>query len=152
MGKFLAQIFRISKKNGIKRKLFNKIRPINKIYYSIKKEIVKKVLIHIPPYDNRIHDQIITKWWDPIRFATIALAINTIKNENIKGNLAELGVFTGDSSKVIHLMAPEKILYLFDTFEGFPKEFLENRKDMFRFKNTNIGIVKKKLDTRRILL
>ena len=41
--------------------------------------------------------------------------------ENItEGNVAELGVFRGDFAKEINRLWPDKKLYLFDTFEGFP--------------------------------
>jgi len=77
-------------------------------------------------------------------YATIALAINTIKKENIEGNFAELGIFRGESSKIIHKLAHERILYLFDTFKGFPSEYLEDKTDISRFKDIKLDIVKKK--------
>jgi hypothetical protein len=43
----------------------------------------------------------------------------------IFGNVAEAGVFRGDFAKHINAMFPDKTLYLFDTFEGFPVEDLE---------------------------
>ena len=92
-----------------------------------------------------MHNQLISLSWDPIRYATIALAIKTIKNENNKGHFAELGVFRGESSKIIHKLAPERILYLFDTFEGFPIDYLENKKDLNRFKDTRLDLVKKNI-------
>jgi hypothetical protein len=38
------------------------------------------------------------------------------------GNVAEAGVFRGDFAKEINNVFPDKTLYLFDTFEGFPAE------------------------------
>lgn len=35
------------------------------------------------------------------------------------GALAELGVYKGNSAKILHLVSPARKLYLFDTFEGF---------------------------------
>lgn len=39
----------------------------------------------------------------------------------IKGDIAEVGVYQGGTAKVIAEYKGEKSLYLFDTFEGFPK-------------------------------
>jgi O-methyltransferase len=57
---------------------------------------------------------------DPVRVASIALAIATIDRDGIEGDFAELGVWRGDLSVQLHHLAPERDLYLFDTFEGFP--------------------------------
>lgn len=39
---------------------------------------------------------------------------------NVPGDLAEVGVASGASAKVIASRAPQKVLHLFDTFEGLP--------------------------------
>ncbi len=132
-------------KTSFLSKLIKQNRYLNFLYYGFKAEIAKKILINNPPYNFFLHNQLISSSWDPIRYATIALAIQTIKNENIKGHFAELGVFRGESSKIIHKLAPERILYLFDTFEGFPIDYLENKKDITRFKDTRLDIVKKNI-------
>ncbi len=134
-----------TKKLGFIFKIFRKISPLENLYYFLKSEIIKKISLKYPPYSLEIHNNIIRTSWDPIRYGTIALAINTIKNEKIKGHFAELGVFQGNTSKIIHQLAPEKRLYLFDTFEGFPVEFLENKGDSNRFKNTQLERVKKNI-------
>ncbi len=41
-----------------------------------------------------------------------------------QGAVAELGVYRGDFAKVINEIFPDRKLYLFDTFEGFPEEDL----------------------------
>ncbi|MFX1311248.1 MAG: TylF/MycF/NovP-related O-methyltransferase [Promethearchaeota archaeon] len=133
------------KKNGIVVRILKKIGFIKNIYYFFKLEIIKKITLEFPPYNINIHNDLINTSWDPIRYGTIALAINTIKKEKIKGNFAELGVFQGKTSKIIHSLAPEKKLYLFDTFEGFPIEYLEDKEDTNRFKNTKLNLVKKNI-------
>lgn len=40
---------------------------------------------------------------------------------NIRGNVAECGVYTGEFAYYINKYFKERILYLFDTFEGFDK-------------------------------
>ncbi len=49
------------------------------------------------------------------------LYVNIIEvlREDPKGALAEVGVYKGNSAKVFNMLAPERKLYLFDTFEGF---------------------------------
>ncbi len=133
------------KTNRIFTRIIKKIGLIKSLYYFYKSEIIKKITLKFPPYNLNIHNHIINTSWDPIRYGTIALAINTIKKEKIKGNFAELGVFRGEASKIIHSLAPEKKLYLFDTFEGFPMKFLENKGDAHRYKNTKLELVKKNI-------
>lgn len=47
--------------------------------------------------------------------------IATILKEKKEGNVAELGVYRGDFAKIINEVFPNRKLYLFDTFEGFPE-------------------------------
>ncbi len=64
------------------------------------------------------------KYPDRIRFYNIWLQIERIRRNNVPGDFAELGVYKGETARIIHLCAPEKQLHLFDTFEGFPPEDL----------------------------
>ena len=114
------------------RKMINFSRRI--IYQTL------KTFVQTPPYDNKTH-KILIAHDDPIRYTMIALAINSIKQDNIKGSLAEVGVYKGQTSKIIHLLAPNKKLYLFDTFEGFPIKYLEKEDKRFR-DNTIISLEK----------
>lgn len=66
------------------------------------------------------------KYSDRIRFYNIWLQINRIRKENLSGEFAELGVYKGETARIIHLCAPERKLHLFDTFEGFPAEDLKH--------------------------
>jgi len=56
---------------------------------------------------------------DKVRLYNFWLQIQRIEKDGIKGDMAELGVYKGDTARVFHLMAPDRILHLFDTFEGF---------------------------------
>lgn len=56
---------------------------------------------------------------DKVRLYNFWLQIQRIEKDGIKGDFAELGVYKGDSAKLLHLMAPGRTLHLFDTFEGF---------------------------------
>src|SRR5690242_6460716 len=68
---------------------------------------------------------------DPVRHASIALALERIRTDHIPGALAEIGVHRGTTSELLHEQLPERMLYLFDTFAGFPGE------DDTRFRDTS---------------
>jgi predicted O-methyltransferase YrrM len=51
--------------------------------------------------------------------------------KNVPGDMAELGVASGASARMISARAPERVLHLFDTFEGLPEP---SEKDSSRFK------------------
>jgi O-methyltransferase len=70
---------------------------------------------------------------DFVRYTTLELCCNEIKQNNVEGNLAELGVYKGEFAKRINQLFPEKKLYLFDTFEGF------DQKDISTEKNSNFS-------------
>ena len=59
---------------------------------------------------------------DYCRYTTLELLMEQIKDNNIEGELAELGVFRGHFSKYINASFPDRKLYLFDTFEGFDEK------------------------------
>jgi len=89
---------------------------------------------------------------DPVRYGTIYLAIDDILKNKISGSFAECGVFKGDTSKFIHELAPDRKLYLFDTFVGFSINDLDNTIDD-RFKDTSVDLVLKKLNhSNRIII
>jgi predicted O-methyltransferase YrrM len=51
--------------------------------------------------------------------------------KNVPGDMAELGVASGASAKMIASRSPNRVLHLFDTFEGIPKP---TKEDSRRFK------------------
>lgn len=64
--------------------------------------------------------------WDYYRYRTFELIADEI--EEVKGDVAEVGVFKGYFSKLINLKFPNNKLYLFDTFEGFDDNEAETEK------------------------
>lgn len=78
---------------------------------------------------------------DHVRYASLALALETVEREEIPGAFAELGVYRGHTSSFIHSQLPRRILYLFDTFNGFPSE----RDRDLRFRNTTVEFVRNRL-------
>lgn len=88
---------------------------------------------------------------DPIRDMTVALALETIEREQIEGDMAELGVYRGEMAILYHTLLPEKNLYLFDTFAGFPQKDLNVPQDT-RFSDTSLEHVKSRLgDTTNVI-
>jgi O-methyltransferase len=63
--------------------------------------------------------QLLSPSLDHIRHATLELCCEEIIEKNIKGNVAELGVYRGHFAASINQVFPDRKLYLFDTFEGF---------------------------------
>ena len=59
---------------------------------------------------------------DLTRLTFLTLNINAIQENHVPGAFAELGVWHGNSAKVIHTLAPDRDFYLLDTFEGFAQE------------------------------
>jgi len=98
--------------------------------------------IRYPTYGEDINKKIL-KTDDPIRYMSMTLAIKRILFNEIQGAFAEIGVYKGETSKLICQIAPEKRFYLFDTFEGFPEQFIEKKDD--RFKDTSVESIKKKI-------
>jgi len=78
---------------------------------------------------------------DRVRFASLALALETIEREKIPGALAELGVWRGATSSFIHSQLRRRPLYLFDTFTGFGgKDGADER-----FRDTSVDVVRRKI-------
>ena len=63
---------------------------------------------------------------DKVRFFNWWLQIERLKRNEIRGSFAELGVYKGDSARIIHLMDTERTFHLFDTFHGFTEEELKS--------------------------
>lgn len=88
---------------------------------------------------------------DKIRFYTWWLQIERLKKQTIPGAFAELGVYQGESARLLYLMDPSRRFYLFDTFEGFPAEDLrcEQRQAATytarHFANTSVSRVLKRI-------
>ena len=62
---------------------------------------------------------------DKVRFYSFWLQIERLKTDCIEGSFAELGVYKGETARIIHLMDPSRRFLLFDTFSGFAKQDLD---------------------------
>ncbi|MFZ4547958.1 MAG: TylF/MycF/NovP-related O-methyltransferase [Bacteroidales bacterium] len=56
---------------------------------------------------------------DKVRLYNFWLQIQRLRKLGVQGDFAELGVYKGESARLIHLMDGSRIFHLFDTFEGF---------------------------------
>jgi O-methyltransferase len=89
--------------------------------------------------------------FDWVRNQTFELVSSQIKEKNISGALAELGVYRGDQASIISKLFPDRPFYLFDTFEGFSQVDIELETGRFSessttdFSDTSIDIVLSKL-------
>lgn len=88
---------------------------------------------------------------DKQRFFLFWLQVKRLEKEGITGDFAELGVYKGDTAKLLHLLAPGRKLHLFDTFLGFSNKHLSAEKGAATqysnnsFADTSVGLVKLKL-------
>ena len=62
---------------------------------------------------------------DKVRFFSWWIQAERLKREGVRGSFAELGVYKGDSARVIHRMDPDRKFHLFDTFGGFTRDDLK---------------------------
>lgn len=72
---------------------------------------------------------------DYTRVRTTELIVKELKENNIDGAMAEVGVFRGRYAKIFSHYFPEKSLYLYDTFQGFDSKQLE---DEIKEKHANV--------------
>jgi len=87
-----------------------------------------------------------------IRLSALRLISDDIKEKNLPGEVAELGVYKGKFAAEINRLFPDKKIYLFDTFEGFSDKDIEteqsngySRAKQGDFSDTSIDLVKSKL-------
>jgi O-methyltransferase len=79
------------------------------------------------------------------------MQIQRIEKDAVPGDFAELGVYKGDSARIIHMMAPDRMLHLFDTFEGFTGTDLQSESGEAstytskNFSDTSVNKVLKKI-------
>jgi O-methyltransferase len=86
-------------------------------------------------------------YMDYIRLSTLELIADEINHKDLKGAVAELGVYKGKFARYINLYFPDRKLYLFDTFKGFSeKDKTSEMKNNFSdakqdFSNTSVNSV-----------
>lgn len=113
-------------------------------------ELIKKQLIGERINKSDIFNIYEIKDLFDVRLSTIRLLAEEIKNKNIDGCIAELGVYKGYIARELNILFKDRKLYLFDTFEGFDNRDLETEnnyeksKSKFgKFNDTSLENVKK---------
>lgn len=100
--------------------------------------------MRFPTFDAAAHESIAASD-DYFRYATLGLALQRVLDEEIPGALAEVGVWRGETSAFLHRLAPERRLYLFDTFAGFPERDLPEGRHDPRFRDTSVEAVRRRV-------
>lgn len=63
-----------------------------------------------------------------LRAASFVLLARRLAQRKVPGCIAELGVFRGDTARLLNALFPDKTLYLFDTFTGFDPSDLQQER------------------------
>ncbi len=84
---------------------------------------------------------------DAARFISLILNVRKVMEEGVQGDIAELGVWRGNSAALLARVAQQhgRNLFLFDTFEGFDVRDLKGIDSGSResdFQNTSVDYVK----------
>lgn len=95
---------------------------------------------------------------DYCRLMSIRLAAERISQKAVPGAIAELGVYRGELAAALNWLFPDRILYLFDTFEGFSENDLldgEEKKHsqaaVGDFQDTNLESVLSRMPHRQMV-
>lgn len=103
---------------GFLGKLYERNRLLRSAYLCSVGRFRTPVLL-CPPYPEHIHRELLRSN-DAVRLSAYAAALNRVRIEKIPGEMAELGVFRGETSRFLRKIDAEREFHLFDTFEGFP--------------------------------
>ncbi len=86
--------------------------------------------------------------WDLVRRDMLILQMRSVLIRRIEGDFAELGIYQGDTARMIHQYAPDRRLHLFDTFYGFDARDLDVELPAGLFADTTIEVVMRKIEPR----
>ena len=92
--------------------------------------------MQFPTFPSEIHEDIAVTD-DYFRYTTLGLAVQRLRDEDVPGAFAEVGVWRGVTCALLHRLAPDRTLHLFDTFEGFPDRDLPPGTEDTRFRDTS---------------
>ena len=100
--------------------------------------------MRFPTFPRDVHESIAGSD-DYFRYATLGLAAQRVVDEAIPGAFAEVGVWRGETSAFLHRVAPERTLYLFDTFQGFDERDLPPGAGDLRFRDASQEAVRRRV-------
>lgn len=107
-------------------------------------------------FEGQIRNVLFYRDAQDIRYAVIRLIAREIESRGVSGNLAELGVYQGETASELNRLFPERELFLFDTFTGFDERDLQVEREVAAtgrnalahvcdFTDTGVEIVREKL-------
>ena len=67
--------------------------------------------------------------WDSVRRDMLVLLMRDIEMRGVQGALAEVGVYRGETARIIHHYLPDRTLHLFDTFAGFDQRDIDGESE-----------------------
>jgi O-methyltransferase len=102
---------------------------------------IRHRLMRFPSFPPLVHAAI-AESDDYFRYSTLGLALQRLRDEDVPGALAEVGVWRGETSRFLHSVLPDRELHLFDTFEGFPGRDLPPGTTDTRFRDTSEAAVR----------
>lgn len=107
-------------------------------------------------FGGEIRDALFYRDSQDIRCSGIRLIAREIKRRGVPGNIAELGVYRGDTACELNRLFPERNMFLFDTFTGFDERDLQIERSVAAsgrnasdhvcdFTDTGVELVREKL-------
>ncbi|NDJ28023.1 methyltransferase [Campylobacter sp. MIT 12-8780] len=93
-------------------------------------DIIKQLKDEFNIAQDKIINPFYQSYYEPLEKFLAKLA-QIFSQKDIKGSIAELGVYQGDTAKRFNKYFPDKSLYLFDTFEGYAKDDIEKGDNIF---------------------
>jgi len=120
---------------------------------SLNYEIYTSLRLELKKYSLKIPIKELVPNNADARIASLALCAREIYRNNVKGAVAEAGVYKGDFAKYINVLFPDRKLYLFDSFEGFDRETVVSQYDNVEqtnlwiesLKDTSVNLVMQKM-------
>jgi len=103
--------------------------------------------------DQTLYDMLRTDWkindrGDLIRYYFLYLQLQRIDDQQIPGDIAELGVYQGNTAFFLSRITPTRTLHLFDTFAGFSEQDSKLHASTNDFKDVSIDAVKRRFPDR----
>jgi O-methyltransferase len=93
-------------------------------------EIYRQLTHELNISPDRIHENMCSLHTQ-VRVSALENIAFEINRKSIPGSVAELGVYRGGFAKHINEVFPDRVLHLFDTFEGFDERDVSEQKDLF---------------------
>lgn len=121
---------------GFLGKLYERNRLLRTAYLCSLGRFRTPVLLR-PPYAEELHRELLHSN-DAVRLSAYAAALKRVQVEGTPGEMAELGVFRGETSRFLRKADAVREFHLFDTFEGFSAR---DHAQLRQFDNTSVELV-----------